>query len=69
MRRFFSTVKELILDKKFMILILGGVIGLLSFFMIAMIGEIDLQSFNDIFSSFPEGMMDFFLYGQFSSLA
>ncbi len=60
MRRFFSTVKELILDKKFMILILGGVIGLLSFFMIAMIGEIDLQSFNDIFSSFPEGMMDFF---------
>ncbi|KKK69739.1 hypothetical protein LCGC14_2931030 [marine sediment metagenome] len=59
-KRFFSAVKELILEKKFMILILGGVIGLLSFFITVMIEELDLEAFEDIFSSFPEGMMDFF---------
>ncbi len=59
-KRFFSSVKELILEKKFMILILGGGIGLLSFFIVAMIGDLDLQSFQDIFSYFPEGFLDFF---------
>jgi len=59
MKRFFSSVKELILEKKFMILILGGGIGLLSLLIIVMIGDLDLQSFQDIFSSFPEGLMDF----------
>ena len=59
MKRFFSSVKELILEKKFMILILGSGIGLLSLLIIAMIGDLDLQSFQDIFSSFPEGLMDF----------
>ena len=38
MKRFFRTVKELILEKKFMILLFGSVIGLLSFFIIAIIG-------------------------------
>jgi len=60
MKRFFNTIKESILDKKFLILILGGVIGLLSFFVISMIESIDLEAFDDIFSYFPEGMMDFF---------
>ena len=60
MKRFFSTVKELILDKKFMILILGGGIGLLSFLFIALIEDMDLQSIQDMFSSFPEGILDFF---------
>ena len=60
MKQFLSTVKELILEKKFMIIILGGVIGLLSFFIIALIGDLDLASLEDIFSAFPEGMLDFF---------
>ncbi|MHA2131892.1 MAG: ABC transporter permease, partial [Promethearchaeota archaeon] len=60
MKRFFKTVKELILEKKFMILILGGVIGLLSFFIVVMISDLDLESFQDIFSAFPEGFLDFF---------
>jgi len=58
-KRFFSTVKELILEKKFMILIIGGGIGLLSFFIVALIQDMDLQSMRDIFSAFPEGMMEF----------
>ncbi len=60
MKRFFSSVKELILEKKFMILILGGGIGLLSFFIIALVEDMDLQSLQDIFSAWPEGMMAFF---------
>ncbi|MHA2036022.1 MAG: ABC transporter permease [Promethearchaeota archaeon] len=59
MKRFFGTVKELILEKKFMILILGGGIGLLSFFIIVLIGDIDLQSMEDFFSAFPPGIMEF----------
>jgi len=59
MKRFFSSVKELILEKKFMILILGGGIGLLSILIIAMVGDLDLQSMQDVFNSFPEGLMDF----------
>jgi len=42
MKRFFSSVKELILEKKFMILILGGGIGLLSLLIIVLIGDLDL---------------------------
>jgi ABC-2 type transport system permease protein len=60
MKRFFNSVKELILEKKFMILILGGVIGLLSFFIVAMVADMDLQAIEDIFSLWPEGMLDFF---------
>ncbi len=62
MKRFFSSVKELILEKKFMILILGGVIGLLSFFIIAILEDLDLQSLDDIMSMIGgiEGLLDFF---------
>ncbi|TKJ21384.1 MAG: hypothetical protein CEE43_09585 [Promethearchaeota archaeon Loki_b32] len=60
MKRFFSSIKELILEKKFMILILGGGIGLLSFFIVALISDLDLQSMQDIFSAFPEEFLEFF---------
>jgi len=62
MKRFFSAVKELILEKIFMILILGGVIGLLSFFIIAMLEDLDLQSLEDFMSMLGgiEGLLDFF---------
>jgi len=60
MRRFFKTVKESVLDKKFMILILGGVIGLLSFFIISMLENLDLQEFEGIFSILPPELMAFF---------
>jgi len=62
MKRFFSSVKELILEKKFMILILGGVIGLLSFFIIGMLENLDLQSLDDLLSMMGgiEELLDFF---------
>lgn len=62
MKRFFSAVKELILEKKFMILILGGVIGLLSFFIIGMLENLDLQSLDDLLSMMGgmEELLDFF---------
>ncbi len=62
MKRFFSSVKELILEKKFMILILGGVIGLLSFFIIGMLENLDLQSLEAIMSMLGgiEELLDFF---------
>ena len=59
MKRFFSTVKELILEKKFTILILGGVIGLLSFFIVVIIEDMDLQAMEDILSIYPEDLMAF----------
>ena len=59
MNRFLRTVKELIFEKKFMILILGGVIGLLSFFIIILLEDLDLQPIMDLLSSLPEGILDF----------
>jgi ABC-2 type transport system permease protein len=67
MKRFFSSVKELILDKKFMILILGGVIGLFSFFIISMLEDLDLETIAAVFSTFPPELMDFF--GGFAVMA
>ena len=60
MKRFFNTVKELILEKKFMILIYGGVIGLFSVFLTVILEDMDLQALGDIFTMFPEELMDFF---------
>ncbi len=62
MKRFFSTVKELILEKKFMIPIYGGVVGLFSFFIIAILEDLDLQSLDDILTSLGgfEELLDFF---------
>jgi len=60
MKRFFSTVKELILEKKFIILILGSIIGLLSFFIIAILEDLDLESLEGLFGLFPEELMVFF---------
>lgn len=60
MKRFFSSVKELILEKKFMIPIYGGVVGLFSFFIIAILEDLDLESLEGLFSLFPEELMVFF---------
>ncbi len=60
MKRFFSTLKELILEKKFIILILGGVLGLLSFFIIWILEDLDLQVIEAVLGSFPPELLDFF---------
>ncbi len=60
MKRFFSTLKELILEKKFIILILGGVLGLLSFFIIWILEDLDLQVIEAVIGSFPPELLDFF---------
>ncbi|MEE9378251.1 MAG: ABC transporter permease subunit [Candidatus Lokiarchaeia archaeon] len=59
MKRFFSSVKELILEKKFAIIILGGVLGLFSFFMVNLIGSLDF-AFEDIMDILPEEFLAFF---------
>ncbi|MBY9006967.1 MAG: ABC transporter permease subunit [Candidatus Lokiarchaeota archaeon] len=60
MRQFIFSVKEYLLSKKYILLILGGMIGLLSFFIIYMVNGIDIESLEAIIASFPEGMFDFF---------
>ncbi len=59
MKRFFRTVKELVIEKKFAILILGGILGLFSFLMILLIEGLDIV-FEDIFSFLPEDLLAFF---------
>ena len=59
MKRFISTVKELILEKKFTILILGGVIGLFSFSIVVIIEGLDLQAMEGFYTLFPEDLMAF----------
>jgi len=60
MNRFFISLKESLLDKKYILLILGGVIGLLSYFIVYMIEGMDLSAIEDIISLWPEGMIEFF---------
>jgi len=62
MKRFFGSVKELILEKKFMIPIYGGVVGLLSFFIISILDDLDLQSLDAILGALGgfEEVLDFF---------
>ncbi len=60
MKRFFSSIKESILEKKIILLILGGVIGLLSYFIVYMVEDMDLSAIEDIIKAWPEGMIEFF---------
>ena len=60
MRQFMMSLKEYLLTKKYIILILGGIIGLLSYFVIILVGDIDLEAMQDFLDAFPEGMFDFF---------
>ena len=60
MTRFFNSIKESLLEKKFVLLILGGVIGLLSFFIVYMIEGMDLSALKDIITMWPEEMLGFF---------
>lgn len=60
MNRFIRSVKVSLLDKKYMVIILGGVIGLLSYFIIYMVEDMDLAAIEDIIQAWPEGMLEFF---------
>jgi len=60
MRQFITSVKEQILSKKYILLILGGIIGLLSYFIIYMIEDMDLTAIQAIIEAWPEGMLEFF---------
>ncbi len=60
MKRFIICVKESLVEKKIILLILGGVIGLLSYFVIYMIEGMDLSAIEEIISMWPEGMLEFF---------
>lgn len=60
MKQFVTSIKEYLLSKKYIILILGGIIGLLSYFIIYMVEDMDLSAIQDIISAWPEGMLEFF---------
>ncbi|MFX0028711.1 MAG: ABC transporter permease [Candidatus Hermodarchaeota archaeon] len=60
MRQFIKGVKEDLLSKKYILLILGGIIGLLSYFIIYMVEDMDLDAIQDIIAAWPEGMLEFF---------
>jgi len=60
MKRFFISVKESLIEKKFILLILGGVIGLLSYFIVYMIESMDLAAIEEIINLWPEEMLEFF---------
>lgn len=60
MKRFFRAIKESLLDKKLMLILLGGIIGLLSYYIIYMIEDMDLSAIEDILEVWPEGMLEFF---------
>ena len=60
MKRFILIVKESLWSKKYILLILGGIIGLLSYFIIYMVEDMDLDAIQDIISAWPEEMLEFF---------
>lgn len=60
MKRFFNSIKESLLEKKLILLILGGVIGLLSYYVVYMVEDMDLSAIEDIIEAWPEGMLEFF---------
>jgi len=60
MNRFFISVKEALLEKKIILIILGGVIGLLSYFIVYMIENMDLGAVEEIMEMWPEEMREFF---------
>ncbi len=60
MRQFIISLKENLLAKKYIILILGGLIGLLSYYVIYLFGSIDFEVIQTFIEGLPEGMLDFF---------
>ncbi|MFX1343513.1 MAG: ABC transporter permease [Promethearchaeota archaeon] len=60
MRQFTISVKEHFLAKKYILLILGGIIGLLSYFIIYMVEDMNLDAVQDIIEAWPPEMVEFF---------
>ncbi|MFX1311538.1 MAG: ABC transporter permease [Promethearchaeota archaeon] len=60
MKRFFASIKESLIEKKIILLILGGVIGLLSYYIVYMIESMDLAAIEEIINLWPEEMLKFF---------
>lgn len=60
MKRFFISIKENLIEKKIVLIILGGVIGLLSYFIVYMIENMDLAAIEEIMAMWPEEMLEFF---------
>ncbi|MFX1327572.1 MAG: ABC transporter permease [Promethearchaeota archaeon] len=59
MKRFFISIKENLLEKKIVLIILGIIIGLLSYFIVYMIENMDLGAVEEIMSMWPEEMREF----------
>lgn len=60
MSRFAHLVKEYLIDKKWILLGFGGLIGLMGFGIIQMLGTMDMAQISTILAGFPEGFLDFF---------
>ncbi|NHI94233.1 MAG: hypothetical protein EAX96_17205 [Candidatus Lokiarchaeota archaeon] len=60
MNQVISLLKENLWDKKWIILIMGGLIGLLGFGIILLLGTMDMTSIQSVLETFPSGFLDFF---------
>lgn len=60
MNRFLNLIKESLIEKKYVILILGGIIGLLSYYVVYIIEDMDLQGLKELGEIYPEEMLKFF---------
>jgi ABC-2 type transport system permease protein len=60
MKKSISIIKELLLEKKLMLLSLSGLIGLLTVYIIYLLESIDMEAMEEFFNNFPEAMREFF---------
>ncbi|MFX0103005.1 MAG: ABC transporter permease [Candidatus Hodarchaeota archaeon] len=59
MKQFTRIMKESLVEKKWIILFFGGIIGLLAFMIIKLLDDIDLATIEAIIASFPESFLEF----------
>jgi len=60
LRKVANLMKEFLIEKRNIILILGGLVALLGIYVIQMLNQLDLETLQNIFAQFPEGFIDFF---------
>ena len=60
MGQMLSIVKEHVMDRKWVVILLGGLTGLLGLLIINMIGSLDLEGLQSLIEVFPPEMLDFF---------
>jgi len=60
MGQMLTILKDHLNDKKWVIILLGGIVGLFGLMITSMLGSLDLESFEQVIAFLPEEMFDFF---------